>query len=104
MPAPRVQCPGCKKAFTPHGLSLHLSKTQDIRCQGLASVSQYSLASNFISRTAFPPPLGLTGASRSLGSELTVGQLDIQSPDGPFAARDFMNYESDLCFIRSFGM
>ena len=29
----RIRCPGCGKFFVPRGLSQHLAKSQDLRCQ-----------------------------------------------------------------------
>ena len=50
MNAAKATCPGCKKVFTPHGLSQHIAKIRDPRCRPVLPASspqsrlfQYSL-------------------------------------------------------------
>ena len=45
MNIPWVQCPGCNKVFTPHGLSQHQSKTQQARCRNTDTLNQQRVAS-----------------------------------------------------------
>lgn len=40
----QTRCRGCKETFTPHGLSLHIVKTDNMRCHTVYSTSQSGLA------------------------------------------------------------
>jgi hypothetical protein len=48
----QVQCRGCDKAFTPRGLSQHVSKTQNMRCRHVNNPPRACLDTPSISRTA----------------------------------------------------
>ena len=40
----QLQCDGCKRTFSPHGLSLHIATTQKSRCHTVFHASQPGLA------------------------------------------------------------
>jgi hypothetical protein len=44
MSTAQTRCRGCKGTFTPHGLSLHIAKTENMRCRTVFSASQSGLA------------------------------------------------------------
>jgi hypothetical protein len=57
MTTPLIRCRGCGKEYTPRGLSQHVSKSRDIRCQPTPITSRVSAASSSIHHSAMPPSL-----------------------------------------------
>jgi hypothetical protein len=53
----QTQCRGCGRVFAPRGLSQHVSKSRDPRCQAALRTSRAQAASSSIQHTAMPPPL-----------------------------------------------
>src|SRR6267142_3211556 len=53
----QLQCFGCSKYFSPHGLSQHVSKTQDPHCHSSSIVPQFRFVSAIIPHMAFSLPL-----------------------------------------------
>lgn len=53
MTTAQTRCRGCKGTFTPHGLSLHIAKTENMRCRTVFSASQSGLALRSIPGVAF---------------------------------------------------
>ena len=63
MPTSKVQCRGCKRWFQPHGLSQHISKSQEARCRDGLTVSQVPLMSPSSYDMVMQTPLGPTHPS-----------------------------------------
>jgi hypothetical protein len=88
-----IKCHGCSRSFTPRGLSQHVSKTHDPRCQKALAVSQAPAAPSSI-KTAITPRL-LDPNNASYGAE--YGQADVAPiSDGATTATRVTRY---LCTI-----
>ncbi len=84
-----IHCQGCDSKFSPQGLSQHVSKSQDPRCQHAPITSQDLVLSLSIHHSSMPPPLNQIGTPPSLRDNTldTRYELvnDIQLSDGAFA-------------------
>jgi len=79
----QVQCPGCKKDFTPRGLSQHVTRTQDLRCCCVVAMSQTQLLSTAFPRMGSPPTLSSTWVSQVAGED-TLGEEYNEPTQGEF--------------------
>ena len=79
----QVQCPGCESDFTPHGLSQHVSRTQDLQCCHVVAMSQSHLFSTTFPCMGPPPTLSLTWVSQAVG-EGTLGDEYNEPTQGEF--------------------
>jgi hypothetical protein len=44
----QIQCDGCKRWFTPRGLSQHVSKTRNVRCRMVHAAAQDLMATSSV--------------------------------------------------------
>ena len=84
----QVRCRGCDKAFTPHGLSHHASKTQNARCRPISNPPLDNWGSPSIlcaaSRSASPPnymPEVISDDQPGNESRLTTNQESEDVPE-----------------------
>ena len=59
----RTPCHGCGRFFAPRGLSQHVSKSRDPRCQAALRTSQARAAPFSIQHTVMQPPLDPNNAA-----------------------------------------
>jgi hypothetical protein len=72
-----VRCRGCSIEYTPQGLSVHVSKTRDPRCQHAPMAPRVLAASSSIHRFAMPPSLNPIQTPPFSGENALGDQNDI---------------------------
>jgi len=77
-----VRCRGCDTEYTPQGLSQHISRTQDPRCQHAPITSRVLAGSSSSHRPAMPPSLDPICTPPL--SPVDAQNDDIQMSDGAF--------------------
>jgi hypothetical protein len=91
MSTSKVQCHGCEKWFSARGLSQHVSKTQERRCQDAFSASRVQFMSSSNQHVATqPPPADARvwhGPSPICASPVSTGSSDREDD---YAQRDQM--------------
>lgn len=115
MATPLIQCRGCKRAFTQRGLTLHLSKSRDIRCHRISVTLRNPVISPSMSHVVSPPPLDprLASGSVSHGARLDTGgsrddsgasgingDLDTSGIDGDFNMQSPDGVSATTCVVR----
>src|ERR1700730_18689613 len=71
MATAQVLCFACNRKFSPHGLSQHVSKTQDLCCRSSSTAAQFPFASSAIPHAGFSLAPGPNYSSaRSVGIRL----------------------------------
>jgi len=80
----QVWCAACKRDFTPHGLSQHVTRTQDQCCRRAVATSRPHLLSVAFPRMASPLTLSSTWASQVAGDD-ALGDEYEEPTQGEFA-------------------
>lgn len=94
----QTQCRGCKRTFTPHGLSLHITNTENMRCHTVFSTSQSGLALRSIPGVTFSQAQIASPTSQFSPDEYSFTDDEdhdfmVQPSDGEFAT--FVYADSD---------
>ncbi len=91
MTTPQIRCHRCNQSFTHHGLSQHISKTQDIRCCNIryCGISQDPAPSTSVSHPVSSPPFYLLfepPLDPPCASQVNLGDdPGVRSSDGVFS-------------------
>lgn len=110
----QTRCHGCNRGFTHRGLTLHLSKTRDIRCRKIFIALQDPAVSMSIPYMASPLPLDLPQVSGSVGPGASLdgggpgASLGVDGPcdnwgenniDGDFMMQPLEGKSATVCHV-----